>query len=429
MIKIINPVLQKISKRQNNTFVLEKEFLKICSKKKLDNTDTKLLKKIAKQDINWDWLYLLAEYNSVAPIVCMNLSKLTDFIPEKILKRFKRSYTESFLKTAPVYDDISKLLNEFNALGLKVIMLKGCSLAEQLYQDFSLRPMKDVDILVKKQDWPEIRNILKRLNFKSNLDPLKLEFLSGIPMDSHVSYMGQRNTKIEFKFNLFVLDFPNFSSQEYWYEAISIKVNDVETLSLSIEDQILYLSTRMINVGFRNLLWFCDLRELINFHRKKINWQKLITKAKQKHVTIALYNSLLLLNKELGVDIPQEVLIMLKPNTLRQKVFNIFYGFDNCLFITPEKVNYPNPTISLCLLFDKFHLRIKDVSKLLHYVLKIFLPPSKYIIYRYGSSEKPLNICYWYFFRVKAFLIRFANLGKIINIHIFSNKKLASRLS
>ncbi|MBL7198150.1 MAG: signal peptidase I [Candidatus Omnitrophica bacterium] len=417
----INKQFRKISKIRVD-YSLEKNFLLISSKKELTATDKQRLKKmIIKKEIDWNQIITLALYNNIAPIIYRNLSQFdSELVPEETMETLKSYYTESFLKTAPLFSDISKLLKEFNILGLKVIALKGCSLAEQLYQDFSLRPMKDVDILVKKDDWPQIKLTLSKFNFKSIKDPLELNLLAGISIDQQIGYENKNQTKIEFKFNLFILDFPDFNTKDYWQDCIKIKVGGIDTYSLSVENQIVYLSSRMISCGFRNLLWFCDLRELINTYKEKINWEKIIIKAREKKVTVALYNSLLILDKELSVDIPEEVLTAFKPTASRQKLFSIFYGLENALFATPEGANYPNPLISLCLLFGKFNLRIKDVSKLLRYVSKIFFPSAKYIVYRYDLPERTPAIFYWYFHRIKIFLMRFLNLGRIINTHIFS---------
>jgi len=425
----INKQFRKINKIRTD-YSLEKEFLLISSKKELSTIDKQRLKGIIKQAVNWDQIIILALYNNIAPIIYRNLSQFdSELVPEETRETLKSYYTKSFLRTAPIFSDISKLLKEFNALNLKVIVLKGGSLAEQLYQDFSLRPMKDVDILVRKDDWPQIKSTLSKFNFKGIKDPLELDLLAGISIDQQIAYENKNQTKIEFKFNLFVLDFPDFNTEDYWQDCIKIKVGGIDTYSLSLENQIVYLSSRMISCGFRNLLWFCDLRELINTYREKINWKKIIIEAKEKKVAVALYSSLLILNKELDVDIPQEVLTALKPSTSRQKLFSIFYGLENALFATPEWVNYPNPLISLCLLFGKFNLRIKDVFKLLRYVSKIFFPSPKYIVYRYDLSERTPAIFYWYLHRIKIFLVRLLNLARIINTHIFSSKKPKSQPS
>jgi signal peptidase I len=168
LVLVINPRYLKISQRQGNLFALEKEFLKISSQKKLNPADIGLLKKIAEQDINWNMLFAIAQYNSVDPIIYRNLSQINQgFVPQDLMESLKNSYTKSFLTTAPVYDDIAKLLKEFNRQNIKAIILKGCSLAEQLYQDFSLRPMKDVDILVRKTIGQKLRKYYQILISKA----------------------------------------------------------------------------------------------------------------------------------------------------------------------------------------------------------------------------------------------------------------------
>ncbi|MDP2939190.1 MAG: signal peptidase I [Candidatus Omnitrophota bacterium] len=420
--KFVNPEYRRLSKKKEESLHLEKEFLKICSQKEITNQDIAILKTIANQGISWDWLFILAEYNSVAPILYINLSSLNaDFIPEDFLERLKNNYTESFLKTASVYDDISKLLKEFNARGLKTIMLKGCSLGELIYQDFSLRPMKDVDILVKKTDWPQIKEILTKLGFeeKRGLDPLILETLMGGPIDFQLCYENKRDTRLEFKFNIFILDFPDFSSTDnYWNEALDLVVAGNETLGLSLEDQILHLSCRLISVGFRNLLWFCDLREFIQHYQNKIDWQKLIIKAKSKRIDTILYYSLLILKEQMDVNVAQEILNSLKPNLLKKWLFEHLYSYESILFKTPYEIEWPNPLIALCVVFGKLPFTLKDIKRFLIYMKKQIFPPQEYISYRYKILESGLPK-HSYYFRVKKLLVRLLMLGRIILGRLF----------
>lgn len=421
--KLINPTYRKISREEKYPYFLEKEFLKIATQKKLSAKDLAALKVIADKGINWASLLALTEYNSVAPLIYANLSQLSgNFIPEEILESLKTDYTQSFLKTAPIYDDISKLLKEFNAVGIKAIVLKGCSLGELLYEDFSLRPMQDIDILVKKDDWPKIREILVKLGFKNEqgLDLLVLENLLGVPADWHLCYKNDRGTITEFKFNIFVLDFPDFVNiMDYWKEALPIEINGTEALSLSLEDQLLHLCCRLIKVGFKNILFFCDLREFINYYHEKINWQKVVEKAMAKRVGAILYFSLLILKEKMACDLPPEIFKLLKPNLLRRQFFRNFYNYKNAPFNLPEAAQCPDQIISLCIVFGKVKFSIKVLKKFIIYLKSTLFPSLDYLNYRYKITSKSNFLKDSYYRRIYELLDRLLDFGRIIFRKIF----------
>ncbi len=282
--------------------------------------------------------------------------------------------------------------------------------------------MKDVDILVKKGDWQRIKEIIARLGFQSEseFDILKLDTLIEIPVDWQLGFENNRGTKLEFKFYLYVLDFPIFEDTEsYFKEAAPAVVAGVETLSLSIEDQILLLCCRLINVGFRNLLWFCDLREFLEHYRDKINWEKLIAKAKKKRITVFLYFSFLILKEQLAVGIAQEVINSLKPNFFRRWMFEYFYSYKSALFRIPQDIEWPNPLIGLGLVFGKIGFRVKNLTKALVYFKKLFFPAKEYIAYRYEKLVKNHSPKYFYYLRIKRLLSKLLLLAKIITEKIF----------
>lgn len=398
--KLINRQYSHLVKSHSRDFALEKRFIMIATKKIISEEDLKILEDIIDNGIDWQRIVILALYNNVGPILYKNLHGLPqEALPQFLKEELKRNYTESFLKTAPMYRDLSKLLEEVKRSNIQIIILKGCSFAEQLYQDFSLRPLKDVDILAKKSDWPEIKEILLRLGFKGDFDLLQLINLADQTLDWHIGFFNDNGTKLEIRFNLFVLDFPWFEVEGYWKEAITAKINQEDGLSLSLEDNLLYLTTRLVGIGFGNFLWFCDLREFIRIYQKGINWERLLDKAKHKRINSALYYTLLILNQELEVAIPKFVLRHLKPNSLKLGLYKLLLKPENLFFTDPLFPHYyPSIIINLAMFIDKFTLRPTDIKKLINYLRRMAFPPLAYLKYRYNLKEGGFVYlgCYWH---------------------------------
>ncbi|MDP3142569.1 MAG: nucleotidyltransferase family protein [Candidatus Omnitrophota bacterium] len=426
--RLLNNQYSQLTKTSYGHYEPEKEFLILATKNKLTENEIKLLQNIIEEGIDWHKILSLALYNNVGPILYKNIQNLPeDTIPERIREGLKENYTESFLKTAPIYDDLAKLLAEFEKANVKIIILKGCSFAELLYGDFSLRPLKDIDLLVRKSDWPKIKEILDKLKIYSEnrLDLLKLETLLQIPTNWQLSYKNSRKTELEFKFNIFIMDFPDFADvDDYWKESVPSEVVGTKTLSFSIDDQVLYLSCRLISTAFRNLLWFCDLREFVTFYREKINWQKLIAKARRKRLNTILYFSLLILKKRMGVDLPAGTLDSLKPIAFKRWFLKYLYNYKNTIFITPQGTDYPtDDLIALCVIFGK--VGIRDTARFLIYLKKLLFPSREFLTYRYGEAGKIPALKHNYQ-RISKILVGLQALTAVI-IRKFFNKKLKSR--
>ncbi len=59
-----------------------------------------------------------------------------------------------------LYRELAQVVRACNDAGVPVILLKGAHLAEAVYGNIALRPMVDVDLLVKQADLMRVHDIL-----------------------------------------------------------------------------------------------------------------------------------------------------------------------------------------------------------------------------------------------------------------------------
>ena len=77
-------------------------------------------------------------------------------------------------KNLMLFADLAKIVVAAQTAGWPVIPLKGAFLAEAVYGDIALRPMADLDLLVKPADLPRAIETLRRLGYESEqpFDPV-----------------------------------------------------------------------------------------------------------------------------------------------------------------------------------------------------------------------------------------------------------------
>ena len=59
-------------------------------------------------------------------------------------------------------DGLGKALKERK---LQVIVLKGAALLNTVYHDVALRPMEDIDLMVRQEHRDELKNLLETMGF------------------------------------------------------------------------------------------------------------------------------------------------------------------------------------------------------------------------------------------------------------------------
>jgi hypothetical protein len=95
-------------------------------------------------------------------------------VPGDILAAFRREYHATALANAVASDDLNHVLAEFEAHGVPVLVLKGAFLSHAVYRNLALRPMGDIDLLVKPQHVQAAHNILSARFGARTLGPVDI---------------------------------------------------------------------------------------------------------------------------------------------------------------------------------------------------------------------------------------------------------------
>lgn len=80
--------------------------------------------------------------------------------PEGPARRLAGSYAKAWAANARTLARLGELLAAFEREGIRVILLKGAHLAFLAYRDIGMRPMVDVDILLREDDLPAAERLL-----------------------------------------------------------------------------------------------------------------------------------------------------------------------------------------------------------------------------------------------------------------------------
>ncbi len=115
----------------------------------------------------WDTLPAEAEKHGMAPLVYFHMKNLGNIIPEETL----RDLAALSLRHKLINESRSMILGEmvtlFQTENIPFLVLKGGALMHLLYPEPYLRPMKDLDILIRPVDDKKVSNLLLRNGFIS----------------------------------------------------------------------------------------------------------------------------------------------------------------------------------------------------------------------------------------------------------------------
>jgi len=111
----------------------------------------------------WDRLLAWGERLGALPLLHHRLAALTAPVPPEALAALARAYTATSLRSLRLFGLLGRILARAEAEGLDVLCLKGAALAQELYGDAGLRPMGDLDLLVRREDVGPVERLLEGL--------------------------------------------------------------------------------------------------------------------------------------------------------------------------------------------------------------------------------------------------------------------------
>ncbi len=277
--------------------------------------------------IAWDRVISKAIRHNVGPLLYANLreASLDSMVPKQIVDRLQKAYLGSVARSLLDQREIEYLLKTFNREGIPVIALKGGVLAQTLYADPALRPMGDLDLLIRQADIVRVKPFLLAAGYQISPDPFgrsasfRWRFLKGMPFRKEDRVSLELDLHWHLVFFDWYRDVVRVDVDGFWQRAVPIDIAGQCTLQLCPEDTILHLCAHMaINHKYQGLLRYVDLARALRVY--KLNWEHVVERAVQFRIKFATYFALRFCGELLGISVPVEAMRDLCPPRYRMAV-------------------------------------------------------------------------------------------------------------
>ena len=200
---------------------------------------------------------------------------------------------------------LSGLRQKLRRESVQLIVLKGGALIPTVYDgELGLRPLSDIDLLVKSAELSIVRAALHDLGFVTPSSSSSLFTKGLVAFDLHTDLIG--SARIRRRASAFQLD-----SLCLWEKALPLERDADELLVLSNPHQFLHLAVHALKHSYTRLVWLVDLA-LVS---RRIDWSELLDEAEASGTMRALAYAVRGLESLLGVTIPPGVTDALPPFT------------------------------------------------------------------------------------------------------------------
>lgn len=344
----------------------------------------------------WNELVSQACDHGAGPLLFFKLSTLVPdgTIPLSAKKLLHQSFLQSAARNVLIYRQLGILLQAFRDAGIPVIVLKGGYLAEAEYEEVSLRPMDDIDILLQKNDLGRGEDVLKSIGYDS-LRPFIPE-VDSVHHQHILPFTHENGIPVEVHWNIFDPQEPFHEDVDgLWQRSSPCTIAGVDARVLCLEDMLLHLS---IHSAYHHcfdlgLIKLYDISLLLQNHGDDLDWQGLFERAEKWGFDRCLLLTLHIVSDLLGAYLSGEAETtvnnaVLEPEVVQLAVEQLF---------KPESGTTFSPTMT------DFVGKEGGLNKGIFLLSRIF--PSKMEMARmYPVSPDSAKIYLYYFVRIKDLL-------------------------
>lgn len=241
-------------------------------------------------------------------------------VPPAALARLEAVYYEQAAGNALLHAALRDLLAAFRDAGMSIVVLKGAALAEMVYGNLALRPMRDLDLLVREGDVPAAEAVLRRLEYVADESFRPRSWY--VEQHHHLPPFLARDgpAVVEIHWQLAPAFVPvAVPVSELWERAGMAEVAGTRALVLAPDDLVVHLALHLAGSdGFVGKLGdLCDIAATIRRYGPAVEWDRLAETARRSGAAGHVYYALWVARALLDADVPNPVLGALEASARR----------------------------------------------------------------------------------------------------------------
>jgi hypothetical protein len=254
---------------------IEQKILAYGAELNPDSGQREKLRRLVSRYEDVDQLIDLANKEGLTCLFYKNFEKsgLLKTLSPQQRERLQSTYYQTAGFNLKLIHELKEILQILNQQNIRVVLLQGMDLIQQIYEDIGLRPMIDIDLWVLPKDYSGFIAILARRGYQK--DPIYPNTFRKGPttFDLHTHILWADRIRA-CKFLL------NKDEEDIYQCARLIDLEGQAALCLSPYDQVLYLSLHALKHYLNRLIWLADIKGLVE-NWKRSDWEALMDRAKE----------------------------------------------------------------------------------------------------------------------------------------------------
>jgi len=365
-----------------------------CARSRFDDETRGGARDLVGEGIDWERLLAMAAKHRLLPLLYARLRDLDgEQVPEAVLARTEIAYYATLRSNVLLQHELGRIVESLREEGIEVIVLKGGALAWTVYASPALRPMVDLDLLVRPEHMERVGLLLEALGFHrsaslpARMVPFQERFGGG------VMWIREGNGKVtglDVQHDLVGVDwcweaFP-VEADALWESALPLDLGGTLAGQLSPVDTLIHLCLHpALHHGYVwPLIGYVDIDRLTCQAGSDLFWTQLVERVRRFRVKTSVYWGLMAVHDVLATPVPAEVLAQLAPEGVRLRLLQRLAPLREDV-VLQEEARRPRTGVRQVLIYAVLVDRLRDAWRMLW---SIMFPDLEWLAVRYALHGK-----------------------------------------
>ena len=223
---------------------------------------------------------------------------------QETLRIMSLKYQEGVARNVITRHVLKDIIRSFNQYGVKAVILKGAiNFCENIYENWNLRSMEDLDILIKEEDFPAARQCMKAAGIRyiegKIPNDLSEDFESrDIAVDMHYLPVPKKNINL-------------FDMNSFWSNTLCVEMDGIKIHIPSPTDQIYHKFVHdvirhqeLVNFRIQDM---CDFVMTSQYYSERIDWEEILRRVRRNDIESLFNFYCWQIKRNLKTELPQPI--------------------------------------------------------------------------------------------------------------------------
>ena len=330
-------------------FAPEDQLLVECARTHLDDAARRRVAALVRGGLDWDYVVETSVRHAVAPLVSGALreveasEELDGDIPSSAHAELADLYRRSESRSGAMLRAVGEIADAFTAESIDVIALKDVQLAAGVYPEPALRPLGDIDLLVRREELERAARLLPKLGFlpQPGADmPYTTRYASGRAFlrERDQAWVDLQWTVAQREWDLHGDATFAYRIDRMWASAERFTLDGHELLAPCPDEMLFHLCLHLEGHEYSELVLFSDLVELLRHHAASLDWLRFAETVRLHGAEASVGYALLLTQRLFGAELPRGLLRDLEGPYFQADLFGPVFGNLTSLHLSLDQI-------------------------------------------------------------------------------------------